>query len=384
MEAIKVGWLKSLWLMFVAPLFKRKQPQLRPPGLETEAACEVVRIISIEPHGNADKLEVARFEMATGPTGYEVIVQRNTWKPGDLAIYLSVDCIVPIKGAFAFLGERQDGRDKTQFRLRAARLRGRYSQGLLVPNDLGLPVGAQCWEQLGVTYHRPPEPTEEAPLIQKPRPQPIPVYGVDSLKKAPNLFDDVGRVMITEKIHGTNFRFGWIRRRILGIPCGWRFVVGSHRVIKEGGGENWYGEDVWTKFATQNDLAKKTKEYKGHVFYGELYGHTYGGQPIQDLTYGRKPSAGPALAIFDVLTPKGWMDPLLRFELCLDIGFPHVPVLWEHVGVHNLEALAEGPSLLPGASQQIREGIVVETIDEHPRRKAKFVSQAYHLRKEAQ
>lgn len=389
-------WLARLVFfltMLRTRLFRRRKLNL-PEGetgkRDSEAAAEVVRVTEILPHGNADTLEVVKFEMAgTGPAAYEVVCKKGDFFVGNLAAYFSVDCVVPVKGWFAFLDKRPDGANKTHFRLRAARLRGRYSQGLLLNGWEGpSEFGGQLWDSMGVTYHRPPEPGEPVVLQgKKPRPQPMPVYGVDSLKKVPNLFDGCERLFVTEKIHGTNFRFGWVRRRVLGIPVGWRFVVGSHRAIKgeDATGPGWYGEDPWTEFATRNDLAYRTKDHKGHVFFGELYGHTYTGKAIQDLTYGRGPADGPGLALFDVLGPHGWLEPEERYRLFESLGLPGVPIV-RYAGPEysSIEALAEGQTLVPTAPRgHIREGVVVESIGVSPRLKAKYVSQAYHLRKEA-
>ena len=39
----------------------------------------VVKIEEILPHPNADRLEIAKFELAgTGPASYEVVVQKST------------------------------------------------------------------------------------------------------------------------------------------------------------------------------------------------------------------------------------------------------------------------------------------------------------------
>lgn len=352
---------------------------------DTEFACEVVRITELLPHPNADRLELARFEMASGPSDYTVVVRKGEYWVGDKAVYLSVDCVVPLDHkAFKFLGERLDGAGKTHYRLRAARLRGVFSQGLLVSSgriDRG--VGEQLAAEWGITYHRAPEPEDKRPTAPsaKPKKQPFPIYAIDSLKKVPNLFGPDERVFITEKIHGTNFRFGWARRRLFGTPWGWRFVVGSHRVIKEGGELGFYKEDLWHEAARRMGLAGKTKAYKGYAFYGELFGYTYGGKRIQDLTYGCTPGTGPGFALFDVRLPDGrYMDPDARVKFCRQLDLPHVPVLYTHgTGSGIFSALAEGRSAYDGS--QIREGIVVESV-EGDRRKAKYVSQSYLLRDE--
>lgn len=356
---------------------------------DTEFSAEVVVIGEIKPHPNADRLEIATFEMkGSGPSSYEVVVGKGEFQPGSLACYFSVDCILPTNHpSFEFLKTRADGAGKTHFRLKAARLRGVFSQGLLVSAPSNAEFGQQVAEQYGVTYHRTEMEDPRGPTAPSARPkaQPFPVYSVESLKKAPHLFELGDQVHITEKIHGTNFRFGWVRRKVLGIPFGWKFVVGSHRVIKDGTRGGFYKEDVWTDAAEHMKLGEAVRDYRGYTFYGELYGHTYSGKPIQDLTYGRKPEEGPGLRIFDIRTPSGrYMPPFQRLAAVADCGLRAVPVLYAGPYVPGMAAkYAEGESNV--CKTQIREGCVVENSDDWgaSRRKAKFVGQGYLMRKGA-
>lgn len=357
-------------------------------GLDTEFSAEVVRIVSIEAHPNAERLEIATFALkATGQeSSYRVVIQKGQYKPGDLAAYFSVDCVLPTaQPAFAFLLSRLDGAGKSHYRLKAARLRGVFSQGLLVDAPAGFEWGASVADHFGVTYYRSPEELAAGPTAPtaKPRPQPFPVYTVDSLKKMPHLFADGEPVLVTEKIHGTNFRFGWVPRKFLGFRVGWRFVVGSHRVIKSGYSKgHYYKEDVWNDAAEIYKLAERTRDYKGYTFYGELYGYTASGKAIQDLTYGATPEQGPQLRIFDVRDPHGqWVTPMERAWICADVELDQVPRLFEgpwHYGC--AEFYADGPSRIH--RPQIREGCVVEAL-EGSRRKAKYVGQEYLMRKAA-
>lgn len=350
-------------------------------SLDTEFCAEVVRITEVIDHPNGDRLSLVRFALKSGPTTYEVVTQRNTFRVDDLAAYFSVDCLLPTTHPdFAFLAK--EGR--TVHRLKAARLRGVFSQGLLVKAPAGFELGDGVGDYYGVTYYR--EVEEVVATSTKKRSEPkgsMRVYGVASLKKIPGLFTEGEQVLVTEKCHGTNARWSWVPKKFLGIRYGWRFVVGSHRVEKPSE-QNFYGEDVWVQAAERMGLAEKTKNHKGLVFYGELYGHTYSGKKIQDLTYGRAPTEGPGLVVFDIARGTGDYLPVNeRLNIVSAIGFTNAPIL--HVGPYSkevVERLTNGgdPSAIDG--QTIREGVVVETVD-GPRKKAKFVSQAYLLRKVA-
>lgn len=300
--------LMIVWAIVAAAAIRRAAVALRAPRPEsgstsTEFSCEVVRISNVLTHPNADKLELAHFDMATGPASYEVVVQKGAYKVGDLAVYISVDCLVPTdRPQFAFLKKG----DATHHRLRAARLRGVFSQGLLVEAPSRARLGDSVAEAYGVTYHGAGEEQLEPGVKTKPSsaPQCLPIYGVDSLKKVPLLFVEGEMVAVTEKIHGCNFRFGWVRKRVMGVRVGWKFVVGSHRTMKEVDTE--HTNDLWLEVARRKGLASRTRNYKGLAFYGEIFGMTEGGKKIQDLTYGL---TTPAFMVFDVRRQDGsWLS----------------------------------------------------------------------------
>lgn len=374
-------------LKWIGRYFNGKHSELPPEQQRTtdsEFTAEVVRIVEVVPHGNADKLEVAHFELkGSGPTVYDVVIQKGSYKCGDLAAYFSVDCILPLSHPdFSFLTSRLDGAGKTHYRLRAARLRGVFSQGLLVNAPAGAQFGDPMAESFGVTYYRAPEPVSTGPTAPtaRPRVQPMPEYSVESLKKVPRLFEEGELVVVTEKIHGCNFRCAWVRRKLFGIPFGWKWVVGSHHAIKGDGRGGFYGEDVWIQAAEDYDLKDLLRAHKGFAFYGELYGYTPGGKALQDLTYSVPPKTA-RLAFFDVKKISGneWLDASDRFRLLDELGLPSVPIVaTDAYGPHML-AWAEGKSVIDGKTQ--REGVVIEKLTGQ-RKKAKYVGQGYLTRKE--
>lgn len=347
---------------------------------DTEFVAEVVRIREIKPHGNADRLEVALFDLAkTGQASYEVVVRKDDYQVGQLAGYFSVDCLLPLSHKdFAFL--KNEGSIKTLHRLKAARLRKVYSQGLLIQLPPGYGFGAPLAADYGVTYHSPDIEGEQGPTQKtgKAKLQPMPVYTVLSLKKIPNLFRSGDDVVVTEKIHGSNARFGWLRRKILGIPFGWKFVIGSHRVIKsEGNSHHWYGDDIWSKAARELNLAEKMKPYRGHIFYGELYGYA-GDKQIQDMTYDTKPNEWN-LRFFDIQYHGKWLSYYDMVDVCMTAGLPTMPKLYEGSYYTALPFdCSDSKSLI---ADHLREGCVIASLD--GTKKAKYVGQGYLLRKEA-
>lgn len=338
---------------------------------DTEFTAEVVRIVNVRAHPNADRLEVADFELArSGTAAYEVVVGKGDFHPGDLARYYSVDCLLPLdRQEFAFL-KSKDHPNRTHHRLRAARLRGVYSQGLLVAPQSKDELGDRVAASSGVSYYRPESAEPDEVTDEVKAPPFAPHYGVDSLKKLPRLFQPDDVVLVTEKVDGCNARFGWKRQ---GLLRRWKFKLGSHRCDIDPDGDS-----PFAIAARLLNLAERTASRKGLIFYGELYGLWHTGAKIQDLTYGLNCTE---VVVFDVRDTRTghWMPALDRINLLEEMRLPQPPKLArvKYGDGSVTRGLADGPSCL--YASQIREGSVVEAVD-GPRRKAKYVGEGYLMR----
>ncbi len=86
-----------------------------------EKLAHVERIKNIEPITGADNIVLATI------LGWKVIVKKDEFKVGDLAIYIEIDSVVDLsRPEFAFLEKR--GR-----KIKTMKMRGVYSQGLILP-----------------------------------------------------------------------------------------------------------------------------------------------------------------------------------------------------------------------------------------------------------
>jgi RNA ligase (TIGR02306 family) len=199
---------------------------------------------------------------------------------------------------------------------------------------------------------------------------------IENIQNFDTVFEDGDIVVITEKIHGSNIRFGWLpieinwkNGNIFGILRSWfkknilghkyEFVYGSHNVqLQFDNTKNFYGENIYAKVLKGYDLEFLPK---GYTFYGEVYG-----KGVQELEYGQD---GLRLAIFDVKDSDGkYVDWLVLLEICEEYQLPYVPVLYG--GKFSQEKLREctvGVSVI--GTPQIREGCVVKSLKEvnHPR-----------------
>jgi len=90
--------------------------------------ASVRRITDIQPIEGADAIEVAVVD------GWKVVIKKDEFKIGSLAVYLEIDSWVPHELA-PFLSKGQEPRvynDVKGERLRTVKLRGTTSQGLLL------------------------------------------------------------------------------------------------------------------------------------------------------------------------------------------------------------------------------------------------------------
>ena len=92
--------------------------------------ASIQRIWKIEPIEGADRIELAYV------LGWQCVVNKDQFKPMDLAVYFEIDSFLPIRPEFEFMRSSSYRRTDIMgegFRLRTMRFRGQISQGLLLP-----------------------------------------------------------------------------------------------------------------------------------------------------------------------------------------------------------------------------------------------------------
>lgn len=312
--------------------------------MSTEHRVEVVRIGPIIPHDNADTLGITEVD------GRPCIVRLAEWAEGDLAVYIPIDSLCPVTDSrLAFLAPKAKNGIA---RIKAMRLRGVFSMGLLIPTDADMIEGEDVRERLGIEVYEAPEvnaghgPGGSYESGQQGRdPGCLPVYDVESARKYHRLLHEGEEVILTEKIHGANARF---------VHHDGEFFVGSRTTFKrrDGGG-------MWWWVAGAHGLEEKLAAHPGIAIFGEVYGQ------VQDLKYGK---TGHDLIVFDVLDTKTrrWFDFDEMTAFAAALGLPVVPVIWR--GLWNAErkadlwVLAEGQSIVGGG--HVREGWVLRPATE--------------------
>lgn len=315
----------------------------------TDFHVECVRVGAIEKHPNADTLGI------THVGAYPVIVKLGDFQPGDLAVYVPVDAVVPENDErWEFLqGHR---------RIKAKRLRGVFSQGLLTPAPLGVSEGDDCACLMGIErYETPEERAERGPNQAKSTAYAstyFPRYtDLENLRRWPDVLQPGERVVVMEKLEGENVRVTYIRapwwqRLIHWFGYGGAqgdLLVGSRNQIKTSG--KWTEATAFLKrrFERQSDPERYT-------LYGESFGYTKG------FPYN---SGGlPQFRLFDVWDRKEfrWLCWKELRAIADAFGVDLAPLLYWGDWDPALVSLAEGNSVIDPS--HMREGFVVRPVYE--------------------
>jgi RNA ligase (TIGR02306 family) len=341
---------------------------------------EVVRVGKFARHPDADTLCITSVY---GKGGYPVIFKEGAFKTDDLAVYVPVDAVMPKDNPdFAFLDPN--------YRIKAKRLRGIYSQGMLLPMstldnqwvrnmevaepDPKLTPFSRLWKEGDnvQAYLRIEKYEREKHLWTSgegmPRPSWLPEYtDLEPWKYKGNKYvlEDGEEIIVTEKLHGTNSAYAMNHDGL--------WVCSRHEAKKE-------GANVYWQIAKQLDIASRLPV--GYVLFGEIFG-----EKVQDLSYGLKGKIDfRAFDIFD--TKAGRYLDYDAFQARCDIaGIKTAPVLYRGPWSESVLELAEGRTTLNGGAC-VREGFVVRPVRERWDERVKggrvilkAVGEGYHLRK---
>lgn len=301
-------------------------------------AVKIIEIGEIKPHENAERLEIVPIG------GWQAVVKKGDFKRGDRAVYIEPDYVVPTaRPEFSFLAK--DGKDA--HRLKAVRLRGALSFGLLIhlPSDLSSrAVGDNVMDDLGIVRWVPPVrpfrggsddhelPQDQAPKVFAPK------FDLENIINFMDIVTDGEPVVVTEKIDGGNAKFTCVDGT---------FFMGSRN--------RWLRPDR-DHFQSRSckahpEIEAWCRANPGLVLYGEVYG------PVQALRYGLRE---PRFAAFAALMHDGsWMDQAdLRVSLHVH-GTPIAPLLYEGpFDLSIIRDLAEQDSRI-GPKGHMMEGVVI-------------------------
>ena len=316
------------------------------------------RIDEIRPIEGADTIEAA----VVG--GWVVVVKRDEFTVGDLAVYLEIDSWVPTELA-PFLSKGSEPREFNGVkgeRLRSIKLRGVVSQGLLLPlsvvygkiGPIDIQEGRDITDLLGIQKWEAPIPAQLAGQVRGM----FPSWGKKTdAERCQNLTDEIKQAYdeniqfeITIKLDGTSMSAG------IG-PDGEFHVCSRNLSLKLDQICNTY-VDV----AKMYDLESKMKSLNRQLMIsGEIIG--------EGIQTNQEKIKGQDYYVFNIWDPiRGeYLSANERKQIVTLLGLKHTPVLYESVtlrelGLDTLEKIlkfAEGPSL----NATSREGVVFKSVD---------------------
>ena len=309
------------------------------------SVCYIATINEINPIVGADNIELA----VVG--GWNCITKKGEQKIGDMVMIATTDAVVPFElsekmGVTSYL--RKGGR------VRTVKLRGVYSECLIIPTEY-IPdresyyEGKDMMKLMSIYKYEPPVKMVQLAGGRKIRYQDNPnfhvYYKFPNLKNVPGMFTEEDTVEITRKIHGTNARYGIVRKtklsvwhnikKFFGFASKWdefEFVVGSHNVEKGSDSNGFYDTNVWYEIDKKYGIKQKLWDYVKNedmdVIIGDgitLYGEIYGAGIQKGYDYGLDTIE---FVGFDVKENGEYLDPINSKLLIKDIlELPYVEVL---------------------------------------------------------
>lgn len=322
----------------------------------------------VEPHPNADRLEMARVG------SWACVVAPGQFQAGDLAAYIPEGAIVP-QDLLVQLGLEGKLAGPEFNRVRAVMLRGQLSQGLLVPARPGWLAGQSVMAELGVEKFNPGVPDGaqgQRYVLEEDEYLP---FDVENIKDHPDLLVEGEEVVMTEKLHGTFIAVG---ARAGGAPGRGHYQdlawVASKGVLDGRNGFVIDEANLYVGAAMRAGWLDKAIEIasirgRGVCLLGEVVG-----QGIQDLGYGVAGGA-PQLRAFAVLErceegqglPCGWryLDEDEMVAVLDSARIERAPIVYR--GPFSQEALenaTNGRETMSGKALHVREGVVVVPVHE--------------------
>lgn len=238
--------------------------------------ASVQKILSLSPIEGADKIELARV------LGWNVVVEKDKYKVGEMVVYCEIDSILPKREEFMFLEPRG-------MRIRTIKLRGQVSQGIcfplsVLPENLNIEEDMDVTFELGVIKYEPPIPANLAGRVKGNFPSFIPKTDetrVQTMQKELNKY--VGHsCYITEKLDGSSATF-YIKDGSFGVCSRNLDILESE-------------DNSFWKVARELNIEEKLKQLNGnYAFQGELIG-----EGVQKNKYGLKGQTVRFFNIFDI------------------------------------------------------------------------------------
>jgi RNA ligase (TIGR02306 family) len=344
------------------------------------------RVIDVlDTHPTADRLELVVIG------GYKAVVQKGIHKVGDRILYIPEDAVFTNMEIAHRLKIDTYLTGKAKNRVKAIRLRGILSQGIVIPFDivdevtssLGFGYFSKVYdsdltEPLQIEKYEEPIPMEMAGKVRR-WPEFVPKYDVENIKRPESLNVMIlgEEVVATEKLHGTNITIAIGPGLDEGEVA---FVCSRNNALQES------DTNVYWRAVKKYDLVRKVKELLINDPHANetsisLHGEVVG---VQDLKYGFI-NGEIGFFAFDIMIGGKFIDHDAFMGICHHFDIPTVPEIYR--GPYDYETInrfAQGKTTL--GTGDILEGIVAKPVKERTdsygnRAQFKFISEEYLLRK---
>lgn len=368
--------------------------------------------VSVRPHPNADRLELARIGL------FDAVVGKGSFADGETVLYIPEQAILPQRLITALGLEGKLG-GKAKNRVKAVSLRGALSQGIVAKVGIVNTFPEDHFYNDTMTALRtinsnePLSTYDFAPILGIEKWQPevpahmsgdifaasalLPWIDIENIKRFPDIFTEGEQVSVSEKLHGTCtlatviFAGEQSIQEVLVTSKG--FAEKKLCLVENPNNLYWR--------AVNNYPVRKLAQIVVDDVEGVavrsvgIYGETYGAG-VQDLSYGATRNGVPGFAVFDIYVKLVdgtgyWVKPSEVKFYTLEADIPSVPVLFE--GPYNIEhiaSIASGKEQMSGTEANIREGVVIRSAIEEKkiddfgnghRKIAKFGTEEYLTRK---
>lgn len=307
----------------------------------------IQKINEIVPIKDADAIELAKI------LGWQCVVKKGEFKPGDKCVYFEVDSFLPIEPRYEFLVKSSYRKNDIMgegLRIRTQQMRKCLSQGLALPMssfpeiDPATPVDTDVSEILHVKKWEMPEVQGSAGTAVGSKPFGIPttdetrVQSIDELRK-----ELIGKKFyISTKMDGTSCTIYCINGKV-GV-CGRNYEYKDDGKCAMWAYVHKHGIDTNLKALGRNIIIQ-----------GEFCG--------AGIQKNRLRLVNPEIYVFNVMDDKMHLLPLDdMIDICKKIGMNHVPI--EEVGDNFNYTLDELLEKARGKypSGLDKEGIVVRPV----------------------
>lgn len=330
------------------------------------ALASIQRIIALAPIEGAEAIETATV------LGWQVVVKKHEFKPGDLVVYVEIDSVLPARPEFDFLKSKN-------YRIKTIRLRGQVSQGICFPLSV-LPDSVDIGEGLDVTnileikhideIQPPTMPNAKGnfpsfvPKTEEPRLQTF--KNLDKIKKYVYI--------VTEKLDGMSATY-YLKDGVFG-------VCSRNLELKEDETSAYWRVAKMHGMEKALHIVAEYLDIKNVAIQGEIIGAGINGN-----RYNKAGIEFYAFSVFDIDKYKYVPEANAVFSFLSEIGIRTVPVLGN--GIHitanttreAVQKLSEiylnGHSVI---ADVIPEGIVLRNVGQRKERISfKVINEAYLL-----